>query len=79
MMEYGNVAIMGPSATQPGGLDTIQNAATKLCHTFLFSVVVMLPQLDCYSNCWMVAVVNFYRLFVMIFLLHISHCVDHQD
>ena len=33
MMEYGNLAIMGASATQLGGLDTIQNAATKLCHT----------------------------------------------
>ena len=33
MMEYGNVAIMGASATQLGGLDTIQNATTKLCHT----------------------------------------------
>jgi len=33
-MEYGNVAIMGASATQLNRLDTIQNAATKLCHTF---------------------------------------------
>ena len=33
MMEYGNIAIMGASPTQLGGLDTIQNAATKLCHT----------------------------------------------
>ena len=33
MMEYGNVAIMGASTTQLGGLDTIQNSTTKLCHT----------------------------------------------
>ena len=33
MMEYGNVAIMGASATQLSRLDTIQNSATKLCHT----------------------------------------------
>ena len=31
MMEYGNVAIMGASATQLSRLDTIQHAATKLC------------------------------------------------
>ena len=33
LMEYGNVAIMGASAMQLGKLDTVQNAATKLCHT----------------------------------------------
>ena len=31
IMEYGNVAIMGASATQLSRLDTIQHAATKLC------------------------------------------------
>ena len=33
MMEYDNVAVMGASAKQLGKLDTVQNAATKLCHT----------------------------------------------
>ena len=50
MMEYGNVAIMGASTTQLGGLDTIQmppqNCVIHLL--FLLSVVVMLLQLDCY-------------------------------
>ena len=32
MMEYGNVAIMGASATQLSRLDTVQNVATALCH-----------------------------------------------
>ena len=31
IMEYGNVAIMGASATQLGRLDAVQNAATSLC------------------------------------------------
>ena len=49
MMKDGNVAVMGASATQLCRLCTIQNIATGLCHTFLFlfSVVVMLPRLDC--------------------------------
>ena len=33
IMEYGNVAIMGASATQLGRLDAVQNAATSLCQT----------------------------------------------
>ena len=32
MMEYGNVAIMGTSATQLSRLDTVQNAATASYH-----------------------------------------------
>ena len=46
IMEYGNVAIMGASATQLSRLSTVQNAATTLCHTS-FSVVIMLPLFDC--------------------------------
>ena len=37
-MEYGNVAIMGVSASQLSRLDTIQNAATKLCHISFVSL-----------------------------------------
>ena len=32
-MEYGNVAIMGASATQLSRLDSVQNVATSLCKT----------------------------------------------
>ena len=32
MIEYGNVTIIGASATQLSRLDTVQNAATTLCH-----------------------------------------------
>ena len=38
MMEYGNVAVMGTSATQLSRLDTIQNATTKLCHISFVSL-----------------------------------------
>ena len=34
MMEYGNVAIIGASATLLSRLDTVQNAAATLCHVF---------------------------------------------
>ena len=35
MMEYGNVAIIGASATQLSWIDTVHNAATALCHASL--------------------------------------------
>ena len=56
-MEYGNVAIMSDSTTQLRRLDAIQNAATKLCHTFFVSlqycrhaaaVGLLLKLLDCH-------------------------------
>ena len=46
MMEYGNVAIMGASATLLSRLDIVQNAATVSCHAS-FIPLVMLLQLDC--------------------------------
>ena len=77
----GNVAIMGASATQLGGLDTIQNTATKLCHTSFVplqcrrhaaAVGLLLKLLDGCCH-------ELLQTFVLIFLFHISHCVDHQD
>ena len=56
MMEYGNVAIMGTSATQLSGLDAIQNVTTSLCqtsfvplqcHRHATTVRLLLKLLDC--------------------------------
>ena len=56
VMEYGNVAIMSANTTQSCRLDFIQDAATKLCHTFFVSlqyrhhaatVGLLLKLLDC--------------------------------
>ena len=56
MMEYGNVTIMGASATQLSRLDTVQNAATALCHVsfvplqhrhYTAAVGLLLKLLDC--------------------------------
>ena len=57
IMEYGNVAIMGASATQLGRLDVVQNAATSLCQTSFVplqccrhaaAVGLLLKLLDCH-------------------------------
>ena len=73
MMGYGNVVIMGTSAIQLSRLDTVQNAATVLCH---MSFVPL--QHHCHAaavglflSCWIIAAVNFYRLSVLTFLLQI--------
>ena len=56
MVEYGNVAIMGGSAIQLSRLDTVQNAATALCHASFIplqyrchaaAVGLLLKLLDC--------------------------------
>ena len=57
IMEYGNVAIMGASATQLGRLDVAQNGATSLCQTSFVplqccrhaaAVGLLLKLLDCH-------------------------------
>ena len=57
IMEYGNVAIMGASATQLSRLNTVQNVATSLCHAVFVplqchhhaaAVGLLLKLLDCY-------------------------------
>ena len=59
IMEYGNVAVMGASATQLGRLDAVQNAATSLCRTSFVSlqchhhaavVGLLLKLLDCHCR-----------------------------
>ena len=59
IMEYGNVAIMGASATQLSRLDAVQNAATSLCRTSFVSlqcrrhaaaVGLLLKLLDCHCR-----------------------------
>ena len=58
-MEYGNVAKIGASATQLSRLDTVQNAATTLCHVFFIplqhhhhatAVGLLLKLLDCHCH-----------------------------
>ena len=48
-MGYGNVVLMGASATQliMSRLDAVQKVATSLCQAslLLFRIIVMLPQL----------------------------------
>ena len=59
MMGYGNVAIMGASATQLRRLDTVQNVATSLCQTSFVplqyrrhsaAVGLLLKLLDCHCH-----------------------------
>ena len=64
MMEYGNVAIKGDSATHLSKLNTVQNAATTLCHESF------IPLQSCHHaaivglllKLLIIAAVNFYRL-----------------
>ena len=39
MMEYGNLPIIGASATQLSRFDTVKNAATAFCHEVLQNFV----------------------------------------